>query len=167
VNKEDFASLYTELRRPLIKFLHFKGLSVQEAEESVQEAFQALYEKLLANSVIENHSAWLYRTAHNRAKDRFKSSEYRTTVVDQESIDSHDEAIEPNISLYIQECVDKQLKKFAERYPEAGYAIELQLESRATAEIAQIISKTPEATRKYLSDMKQKLRPLLEECREA
>jgi RNA polymerase sigma-70 factor (ECF subfamily) len=69
--------LYRELRKPLLRYLVCLGLAADEARDVVQEAFVSLQEHLAAGRSQENMRAWLYRVAHNRARNRQTSYDRR------------------------------------------------------------------------------------------
>jgi RNA polymerase sigma-70 factor, ECF subfamily len=70
-------TLYRELRKPLLRYLVSIGLSVDEAEDVVQDAFVSLERHLAAGGSQENIRSWLYRLAHNRARNRQTSYDRR------------------------------------------------------------------------------------------
>src|SRR5271156_2700581 len=63
-------TLYCELRKPLLRYLVSIGLGADEAQDVVQEVFVSLQEHLAAGGSQENIRGWLYRVAHNRARNR-------------------------------------------------------------------------------------------------
>jgi RNA polymerase sigma-70 factor (ECF subfamily) len=65
--------LYCELRKPLLRYLVCIGLSIDEAEDVVQDAFVSLQRHLAAGGSRENIRGWLYRVAYNRARNQQKS----------------------------------------------------------------------------------------------
>src|SRR5580693_6790874 len=67
------AILYRELRKPLLRYLVCIGLSADEAQDVVQDAFVSLQRHLAAGGSQENIRSWLYRVAHNRARNRQNS----------------------------------------------------------------------------------------------
>jgi RNA polymerase sigma-70 factor (ECF subfamily) len=69
--------LYCELRKPLLRYLVCLGLSADDARDVVQEAFVSLQEHLAAGRSQENIRAWLYRVAHNRARNQQTSYDRR------------------------------------------------------------------------------------------
>jgi RNA polymerase sigma-70 factor (ECF subfamily) len=69
--------LYCELRKPLLRYLVCIGLSADEAQDVVQEAFVSLQEHLAAGGSQQNIRGWLYRVAHNRARNRQTSYDRR------------------------------------------------------------------------------------------
>src|SRR5579872_1430273 len=71
------ANLYRELRKPLLRYLMCLGLSSDEAQDVVQDAFLSLHRHLLAGGSRENTRGWLFRVAHNQARNRQASYDRR------------------------------------------------------------------------------------------
>lgn len=63
-------NLYSELRKPLLRYLVCLGLSRDEAQDVVQDAFLLLHRHLTAGGSQENIRGWLFRVAHNQARNR-------------------------------------------------------------------------------------------------
>ena len=63
-------NLYGELRKPLLRYLVCLGLSSDEAQDVVQDAFLILHRHLAAGGSQENLRGWLFRVAHNQARNR-------------------------------------------------------------------------------------------------
>ena len=63
-------TLYRELRKPLLRYLVCLGLSSDEAQDVVQDAFLSLHHHLAAGRSQENIRSWLFRVAHNQARNR-------------------------------------------------------------------------------------------------
>ena len=63
-------NLYRELRKPLLRYLVCLGLSGDEAQDVVQDAFLLLHRHLTAGGSQENIRGWLFRVAHNQARNR-------------------------------------------------------------------------------------------------
>ena len=72
VNREA-TTLFEELRKPLLRYLICLGLSADEAQDVVQEAFLNLHRSLAGGAAPENGRAWLFSVAHNQARNRQKS----------------------------------------------------------------------------------------------
>lgn len=70
-------ALYRELRQPLLRYLVCLGLSMDEAQDVVQEAFLSLHRHLSAGGSKENIRSWLFRVAHNRARNQQNRYERR------------------------------------------------------------------------------------------
>jgi RNA polymerase sigma-70 factor, ECF subfamily len=63
-------TLYRELRKPLLRYLVCLGLSSDEAQDVVQDAFLSLHRHLASGGSQENIRGWLFRVAHNGARNR-------------------------------------------------------------------------------------------------
>ena len=61
--------LFQELRKPLLRYLAGLGLSSEEARDVAQDAFLSLHKHLRAAGAHENIRSWLFRVAHNRARN--------------------------------------------------------------------------------------------------
>ena len=69
--------LYRELRKPLLRYLACLGLSADEAQDVVQDAFLSLHKHLAAGGSQENIRSWIFRVAHNQARNRQSRYERR------------------------------------------------------------------------------------------
>lgn len=65
---------------PLRRYLLFLGVDADTAQEIVQESFLKLHQHLLAGGDRTNLRAWLYRVAHNLARN--VQTAFRTTKTD-------------------------------------------------------------------------------------
>jgi RNA polymerase sigma-70 factor (ECF subfamily) len=63
-------TLYGELRKPLLRYLVCLGLSSDEAQDVVQDAFLILHRHLASGGSQGNIRGWLFRVAHNQARNR-------------------------------------------------------------------------------------------------
>ena len=108
-------TLFRELRKPLLRYLVCLGLSSDEAQDVVQDAFLSLHRHLSAGGAPENsaHNAagrdglpadasasravrsnenirsWLFRVAHNQARNRQNSYDRRFSArLDDASVES-------------------------------------------------------------------------------
>jgi len=90
-------TLYQELRKPLLRYLAGLGLSADEAQDIVQESFLSLHKHLAERASLradpktrpsktgldggpdsqQNIRSWLFRVAHNRARNHQQSYSQR------------------------------------------------------------------------------------------
>jgi RNA polymerase sigma-70 factor (ECF subfamily) len=70
-------TLFQELRQPLLRYLAGLGLSADEAQDVVQEAFLSLHKHLAGGGSQTNIRSWLFRVAHNRARNHQQSYSQR------------------------------------------------------------------------------------------
>jgi RNA polymerase sigma-70 factor (ECF subfamily) len=73
----EVTTLYRELRKPLLRYLVCLGLSSDEAQDVVQDAFVSLHQHLASGGSRENIRSWVFRVAHNRARNRQSSYDRR------------------------------------------------------------------------------------------
>jgi RNA polymerase sigma-70 factor (ECF subfamily) len=82
---EDTSSLrlvleyYDREHAPLVRYLCFLGVNPETAKEIVQDCFIKLHEHLQAGGDASNLRAWLYRVAHNLARNSQLSARSRKT----------------------------------------------------------------------------------------
>ena len=76
-NTREATTLFEELRKPLLRYLVSLGLSPDEAQDVVQDSFLCLHRTSGASK--ENARAWLFRVAHNAARNRQRSYHRRFT----------------------------------------------------------------------------------------
>ena len=70
-------TLFQELRQPLLRYLSGLGLSREEAQDVVQDAFLSLHKHLSAGGSQANIRGWVFRVAHNRARNSQQSYSHR------------------------------------------------------------------------------------------
>ena len=85
----EVTALYRELRGPLLRYLVCLGLSRDEAQDVVQETFLSLHRHLTAGGGQGNIRGWVFRVAHNQARNRQQSYHRRFG----EPLDPHLDAI--------------------------------------------------------------------------
>lgn len=78
--------LYREMQKPLLRYLVCLGLSRDEAQDVVQDAFVSLQRHLAGNGSQESIRSWLYRVAHNAACNRQQSYARKFTAPLDEAI---------------------------------------------------------------------------------
>jgi RNA polymerase sigma-70 factor, ECF subfamily len=93
-------TLFRELRKPLLRYLTCLGLSSDEAQDVVQDAFLSLHRHLSAGGSQENIRSWLFRVAHNQARNRQNSYDRRFSApLDDASAGVLDEATPERVLL--------------------------------------------------------------------
>src|SRR5690349_6827475 len=70
--RQNVAQAFTELREPVCRYLLALGLGPNEAEEVVQETFLRLCQHVEANGPQANLRGWIFRVAHNLARDEYR-----------------------------------------------------------------------------------------------
>ena len=93
-------TLFRELQKPLLRYLACLGLSSDEAQDVVQDAFLSLHRHLSAGGSQENIRSWLFRVAHNRARNRQNSYDRRFSApLDDSLVEVPDEATPERVLL--------------------------------------------------------------------
>jgi RNA polymerase sigma-70 factor (ECF subfamily) len=67
------SALFQEMRKPLLRYLAGLGLSPEEAQDVVQDAFLSLHKHLAGGGSQENIRSWMFRVAHNQARNSQQS----------------------------------------------------------------------------------------------
>lgn len=102
--------LYGELRKPLLRYLVCLGLSADEAQDVVQDAFLRLHKHLAGGGPQENIRSWIFRVAHNQARNRQSRYERRFAGPLEEQVDSIADKSTPESAVLEQEKF-RQLEK--------------------------------------------------------
>ena len=111
-------TLYRELRKPLLRYLVCLGLSADEAQDVVQDAFVSLHRHVASGGSQENIRSWLFRVAHNGARNRQLSYHRR-----------FGEPLDPNLDSISGEATPEQVVLEKEKFRRLGKAILLLTES--------------------------------------
>src|ERR1700739_2287817 len=107
-------TLYRELRKPLMRDLVCLGLSRDEAQDVFQDAFLSLHRHLSAGGSKENIRSWLFRVAHNGARNRQNRYDRRFGA-----------PIDPETDLVVDDARPEQAVLDKEKFGQLGKAIRL------------------------------------------
>lgn len=66
----EVTTLYSELRKPLLRYLVCLGLSNDEAQDVIQDVFLSLHRHISSGGAQDNIRGWVFRVAHNQARNR-------------------------------------------------------------------------------------------------
>lgn len=114
----EVTALYSELRKPLLRYLVCLGLSADEAQDVVQDAFLTLHRHLASGGSQENIRGWVFRVAHNQARNRQTSYDRRfATPLDAEA------------ESFLHEATPERIVLEKERFRQLGKAIRLLADS--------------------------------------
>ena len=111
-------TLYRELRKPMLRYLVCLGLSTDEAEDVVQDAFLSLHKHLASGGAQANIRSWLYRVAHNGARNRQLSYDRR-----------FGKPLDPDLDSISEQATPEQLVLEKEKLRRVGKAIRSLTES--------------------------------------
>jgi len=110
----EVTALYRELRKPLLRYLICLGLTSDEAQDAVQDAFLSLQRHLDSGGDQENIRAWLFRVAHNQARNRQASYHRR-----------FGEALDGEKDLLADDATPEQVVLEKEKFQRVAAAIQL------------------------------------------
>jgi RNA polymerase sigma-70 factor (ECF subfamily) len=114
----EVTALYRELRKPLLRYLVCLGLSTDEAQDVVQDAFVSLQRHVASGGTQENIRGWLFRVAHNQARNRQNSYHRRFA-----------EPLEPEMDSLVEEATPERAVLEKEKFRRLRQAITLLTES--------------------------------------
>jgi RNA polymerase sigma-70 factor, ECF subfamily len=111
-------ALYRELQKPLLRYLVCLGLSVDEAQDVIQDAFLSLHRHVTAGGSQANIRGWLFRVAHNRARNHQKRYDRR-----------FGDSLEAGMDRALDEATPERAMLEKEKFRRLGKAIQLLTES--------------------------------------
>jgi len=166
--------LYRQHRPKLLGFLRKKGLSLDEAEDVVQQVFVQVVKnagRFRGDSAV---SSWMHQIAHNAMVDLFRGT-HREVLVTEETWDELSNTSPDNVACpsssdpkrKLQECFDVAYAAFRKAHPAAADLIYQTLENEdwETPDVAAYLGRTAGAAREYLSQCRKKLKKFMEPCR--
>jgi DNA-directed RNA polymerase specialized sigma24 family protein len=162
--ESDFSKTFREQYKRLTRLAFFWGASLEQADELVQESFKVLWEKTLNGEKPTSDIAFLLTVTKNKTMNLLKRRNIEQRLF--EEFDEQDFGQDDNLGGFRMRdrCVVEKVHLFERQFPEAGYAIRLQLDGFEITRIAEVIQRTPEATKQYLYQVRRKLQPYLAEC---
>ena len=159
------ASLFTELRDPVSRYLLHIGHGPGDIEEIVQETFLKLFRHLCGGGEETNLRGWVFRVAHNIAANERKRRQ-RMEARDTEALFAH-VSIDPGSGpehLVLEDERRQRLQRALNRLPGTQRAcIHLRAEGLKYREIAQVLGIGVTTVADHL---KQALEQLGEDCDE-
>jgi len=110
--ESETTTLYRELRKPLLRYLVCLGLSMDEAQDVVQDALLGLHRHVSGGGSQENIRGWLFRVAHNQARNRQTSYDRRFS-----------EPLDPEIDSVLDEATPERFLLEKEKFRRMAKAI--------------------------------------------
>jgi RNA polymerase sigma-70 factor (ECF subfamily) len=110
----EVTTLYRELRQPLLRYLVCLGLTGDEAQDVVQDTFLSLHRHLASGRPQDNIRGWVFRVAHNQARNRQGSYHRR-----------FGEPLDVEIEAILDETTPERLVLEKEKFKRLGKAIAL------------------------------------------
>ena len=91
----EVTGLFEQFRSPLFRYLRSLGLTAQDAEETIQEVFLALFRHLRSGKPRHNLRGWIFRVGHNQALKLRARDARRSVSADEDFVERHPDP-EPN-----------------------------------------------------------------------
>lgn len=145
-------------------------MSDEVAADLLQETFIKIYrsaETFQGNSKV---STWIWTIARNCMLDYLRSHKSHVSL---DELNEEGTTVEALVEqgheehAHIQDCVQRGFLAFATSFPDRAQAMRLAaFEGWNMDELADFLSRTPAATREYISQCRKKLTPFLEHCRD-
>lgn len=167
--------LYRRHRPKLLGLLRKKGLSIEEAEDIVQDVFVQVIKSATTFRGESAVTSWMHRIALNAMVDLFRGTN-REVQLDEEGWEHvHNTApadtacpllADPKLAL--QDCYDKAYAAFAKAHPDAADLIyqTVHHEEWSGRDIARFLGRAEGAAREYLSQCKKKFKEFAQSCRD-
>lgn len=151
-------------------FFRHHRMSDEETADLLQETFIKIYRSAGKFKGESKVSTWVWAIARNCMLDYLRSKKSHDSLDEMlEESDSHDILVSDPLheeQRDMRNCVQRGFMAFAQAFPERAYAMRLAaFEGWEMDELAAFLSRTPAATREYISQCRKKLSPYLEPCR--
>lgn len=144
----EFYDLYID---KIYRFIYFKVNSVDDAQDLSSEVFLRVWQHIRDGKKIDNLNAFVYMVARNAVVDFYRQRSRRDENEESAS-DNHITLIDKESDLLIKQIKDSEvsevlaeLKSLKDEYREA--IILYYLDEMSAKEIAQVLGKTPGASR--------------------
>jgi len=154
-------TLFSELRKPLLRYLVCLGLSADEAQDVVQEAFLSLHRHLSAGGSKQNIKSWLFRVAHNRARNQQNRYDRRFGKPLDDDADSISEEATPEQAVLEREKFQRLSQAMSELAEAERECILLRAEGLRYREIGEVLG-MPTST--VAETIERTIRNLAEKC---
>ncbi|HLK18525.1 MAG TPA: RNA polymerase sigma factor [Bryobacteraceae bacterium] len=155
------AKLFDELRKPLQRYLVCLGLSSEDAQDVSQDAFLQLHRHVSSGGSQENIRSWLFRVAHNQARNRQTSYHQRFATSLDASKNEMPDYLTPERSLLAKEK-SRQLRAAVRSLTEAEReCLMLRAEGLRYREIGEVLGI---ATSTVADSVDRAVRKLAEKC---
>lgn len=160
-SRTEAAKLFEELRKPLVRYLICLGLSSDEAQDVSQDAFLQLHRHVSGGGSQENIRSWLFRVAHNQARNRQTSYHQRFATSFNASQNEMPDHLTPELALLAKEK-SRQLRAAIRSLTEAEReCLMLRAEGLRYREIGEVLGI---ATSTVADSVDRAVRKLAEKC---
>ncbi len=157
--------LHRRYARRFMSYLMRRGLDHASAEDAVQDAFVRLLQRAPGFTPQGQGRAWIWTVARSAWLDELKKPVLVTETLESWHENSTQVLADVAGTSNYQDCVQGQLQRYVQAYPEAGQAILwAAVDGLKSAQIAELIGRSAGATRQFLSQARKRLHDYLEPC---
>ncbi len=160
--EQAFAKLYDKYVDALYRFVTFRVPRIETAQDIVSELFLRVWQHLIKPEVaVKDIRPFLYQSARNLVADYYRTTQESLPLdeaIETEKIAGHGSQQSINTDLSLKE-VEQGISKLKPEWQEV--VILAHVEGFTPQEIAEIIGKTPAATRVILHRAMQELKVIL------
>jgi len=157
----EVTTLYQELRKPLLRYLVCLGLSADEAQDVVHDAFLRLQRHFADGGAQDNIRGWLFRVAHNQARNRQASYHRRFGERLEDGVEFEARQASPEQSLLERERLRRLSLAMRELGESERECLLLRAEGLRYREIAEVLGM---ATSTVADAVERAIRKLAEKC---
>ena len=167
-------AIYKRYRLPLLRFFVSQGLTPDDASDVLQETVIRIVRGAASYTGEGAARSWIWQVARNSLTDVLRKRkllrEHEAPFDDFEEVlgTVEDDAPNPEEASgadAMRKCVEKGMAAFRQVTPDRHFVLMLQAQEHSIEEISQRIGRTAGATKVYLFQCREKLRPFLQPCR--
>ena len=161
ISDREADTLFQELRTPLLRYLVCLGLTHDEAQDVIQDAFLSLHRHMSSGGSAEDTRAWLFRVAHNQARNRQLSYERRNGAPLDSLVDAPLDAASPEQAILEKEKFRRLGSAIRTLAPSERECLLLRASGLRYREIGEVLGV---ATSTVADTVERAIRKLAEKC---
>jgi RNA polymerase sigma-70 factor, ECF subfamily len=138
-DRQSLGDAFTELRKPVCRYLLAMGLAAPEAEEVVQETFLRLCQHLDSERPRDNLRGWIFKVAHNLARDEHRRRRRQPSESLESEMSNPDPQATPEQRLIAHERTVRLAKAMARLPRHQQECLHLRAEGLRYREIADVL----------------------------
>lgn len=170
VREQAITNLYREYAGRMRAYFINHRASASDADDWVQECFVRIVKSIDSFRGDSPLAAWIWTIARNVMLDALRKKNPSAPVDDAllfNLVSENTDHIEHLQDEELEDCVNKRFGEFQTNEPErAQLIVWAVIDKLRMKDIAEILGRTPGATREYVSQCRKKLRGYLEPCLE-
>ena len=160
--EQAFAKLYDKYVDALYRFVNFRVPRTETTQDIVSELFLRVWQHLIKpETAVQDIRPFLYQSARNLVADYYRTNQEALPLdqaIETENIAGHGSRQSINIDLSLKE-VEQGISKLKPEWQEV--VVLVHVEGFKPSEVAEIIGKSPAATRVILHRAMQELKSIL------